>query len=609
MSAASPGVNSLVLYKRRPARVMSVADKLEIELEDGRTQRVRPKDVFLLHPGPLRSLGELDSPAGEVEDAWELLAGSTTRVAELAELVFGEHTPATSWAAWQLVNEGFYFQGTTPEEVRVRSEDELAQERRQREEKAAEAQAWADLLARLKKKQVEPGDADRLKEVEAVALGSMQRSRILRELGLQETPESAHALLLRLGVWDPAVNPYPRRLKLPAIAPDADIPPLGDEQRRDLTHLPTFAIDDEGNQDPDDAISLDGDRLWVHVADVAALAAPDGPLDREARGRGATQYLPEGIIPMLPAPVTEQLGLGLLVESPALSFGIRLQENGEIREMELTTSRVKVRRLSYAEAERHLAEDPFRGMLDLTRRYRARRKANGAAFIDLPEVRIRLVQGDVTIQPLPRFTSRDMITDAMLMAGEAAARFAEEHAIPFPFTTQAPPETSAEPRSMAEMFAYRKQFKRSQVKGRPEPHAGLGLALYAQATSPLRRYQDLLAHQQLRAFLSGDKLLDRETMLERIASTDMLIGSVRQGERLSNRHWTLVHLQRHPDWQGEAVIVDKRDRRARVLIPELGLDGTVPAREDLPLDTVVRVRCTRVSLPEQIANFQITETP
>ncbi len=607
MSSAAPGVNSLVLYKRRPARVMSVSDKLELELEDGKSQRVRPKDVMLLHPGPLISLNQLASPAGEVEEAWELLAGSTTRIAELAELVFGNHTPSTSWAAWQLVDEGLYFHGSTPEEVRVRSLDELERERDERRAKAAAEEAWSSLLERLRQRKLAPGDSDSLREVEAVSLGGMTRSRILRELGLQETPESAHALLLRLGVWDQTINPHPRRLKLPEQAPEADIPALREEERLDLTHLATFAIDDEGNQDPDDAISLEEDRLWVHVADVAALAAPDSSLDREARGRGASLYLPEGIVPMLPVQLTERLGLGLEAVSPALSFGIRLDDHGEIRDVELVTSRVCVRRLSYREAEGQLDDEPFRSILKLTRRYRTRRKQRGAAFLNLPEVKLRLGHGEICIQPLPRYDSREMVTDAMLMAGEAAARFAMDHGIPFPFTSQAPPDTPAEPEGMAAMFTYRKQFKRGQVKSTPAPHAGLGLELYSQATSPLRRYQDLVAHQQLRAFLGGGPVLDNDQVLARVASTDVLMGSVRQGERLSNRHWTLVHLKHHPDWQGDGVVVEKRNRRARVLIPALGLDAQIQAPGDPTLDTVVRLRCTRVNLPELVANFQVIE--
>ena len=90
--------NSLVLYKNRPALVIQVGDKLEITLPDRNTAKVRPKDVIPLHPGPLRSLAELEPQSGEVETAWELTIGETTSLAELAELIYGEYTPATAWA-------------------------------------------------------------------------------------------------------------------------------------------------------------------------------------------------------------------------------------------------------------------------------------------------------------------------------------------------------------------------------------------------------------------------------------------------------------------------------------------------------------------------------
>ena len=61
--------NSLVLYKNRPALVVQAGDKLEIALPDRKTIKVRPKNVTPLHPGPLRSLTELEPQNGEVEDA------------------------------------------------------------------------------------------------------------------------------------------------------------------------------------------------------------------------------------------------------------------------------------------------------------------------------------------------------------------------------------------------------------------------------------------------------------------------------------------------------------------------------------------------------------
>jgi exoribonuclease-2 len=81
--------------------VISTSDKkLDIQTEKGETLNVRPKDVTVLHPGPVRTLRELQAPKGEVTAAWELLAGSTTTLPELAELAYAAYTPSTAWAVW-----------------------------------------------------------------------------------------------------------------------------------------------------------------------------------------------------------------------------------------------------------------------------------------------------------------------------------------------------------------------------------------------------------------------------------------------------------------------------------------------------------------------------
>ena len=117
MAEVTIGPGSLVLYKNRPGCVKSADEKLELALESGKTLSVRPKDVLLLHPGPLHTLDDLQAPAGEVETAWELLAGETTTLPELAELAYGRYTPATAWATWQLLAEGLYFRGTIEEVI------------------------------------------------------------------------------------------------------------------------------------------------------------------------------------------------------------------------------------------------------------------------------------------------------------------------------------------------------------------------------------------------------------------------------------------------------------------------------------------------------------
>ena len=596
--------DSLVLFRNRPARVLHSSDSLEIELENGKTLKVRAKDVAPLHPGPLRSLADLRAEDGDVETAWELLAGGNTTLAELAELVYGAYTPPTAWLAWQLVAEGLYFSGTTVEIV-AHTAEEVARKRAARKARVAAEQAWSEFVERLRTGKLIPEDRRHLAEVEALALGKRTGSRALRELGRTQSPERAHALLCDLGRWDATFNPYPQRLEVNTRAPQAAMPDLPQEARLDLTHLDAYAIDDEGSKDPDDALSWHDNRLWVHVADVAALVPPDSDADLEARARGCNLYLPEGTVPMLPPEATHTLGLGLQAVSPALSFGLEVNAGGGIVKSEMTPSWVRVTRLTYGAVEARLEESPFKELMRLAEVSQARRRAQGAAFIELPELKIQVENGQVSIQPLAPLKSRDLVAEAMLLAGEAAARFALAQRIPLPFTTQATPEAPQAVEGLAGMFALRRTLKRSVQTGEPAPHAGLGLAAYARATSPLRRYLDLVVHQQLRAYLRGDPLLDSQQILERVGAAESVTYNRRQAERLTRRHWTLVYLLAHSDWQGDGIVVEKRGPRTTVLIPALGLEPTLTLRDNPALNTVLPLALTGVSLPDLEAYFRV----
>ena len=598
-------VDSLVLYRSKPARVRAVTDKRELELSGGGTQRVRPKDVMLLHQGPVASLAGLAIPdTGEPESAWELLEGNETNLAELAELIYGDFTPATALGAWEMVAEGVLFAGT-PDAVTVRSRAAVEAERSRVAEAARREAEWTGLIERLRAGECAAADAERLTEVEALADGRADRCRILQALGREETPENAHRLLLRIGHWGPARNPHPYRWSPFLRSAPGEAPGLPEEDRVDLTHLAAFAIDDEGNQDPDDALSWDGERLWVHVADVAAMVRPDDPLDTAARERGSNLDLPETTFTMLPAPVTAALGLGLEEVSPALSFALRIADDGEIREVEMVRSLVKVERLSYEGAEQRMDQEPLGTVAELTARFRSRRLARGAQLIELPEVKIKVDAGVVAVRPLPRTRSREMVTEAMLMTGEATARFAADHAIPFPYSTQPPPQGDVRGRSLASMYAMRRQMQPSQKRAAPEPHAGLGLPMYSQATSPLRRYLDLVLHQQLRAWLAGGELLDREGMMERVAQADYLAGRIRRAERESNLHWKLVYLDQHRNSTWPATVVEDRGRTLTVLVPELALEARIPARRGLKPDDQVELRLREVDLPGLTARFGV----
>ncbi len=596
MNDLKPVTDSLVLYKIRPARVLSVGEKIEIELEGGQTKRVRPKDIEVLHPGPCKRLGDLQSHQGALEETWELLQGMVTDLQELTELIYSDYTPSTAWAAWQLVAEGLYFNGT-PRAISVRSPQVVAQDQAQRNAREEARRSWEEFIRRLQQRAIVETDHERLEEVLRVALGRAEQSRILQALGHEVSRENAHRLLVSLGYWTPEHNPYPARFGVNLADPEFEIPGLPEEARRDLTHLPAYAIDDEDSHDPDDALSIDGDRLWVHVADVAALVPPDSPMDQEARARGSNLYAPERIVPMLPDGVTQVLGLGLNEVSPALSIGFRYQE-GRFVDMEIAPSLVRVQRLSYLQVDAQLETEPFAAMRAITEMFRQHRHARDAASIDLPEVSVRVVEGEVRIRPLPRLRSRNMVTDAMLMAGEAAAGYCREHGIPIPYAGQAAPDQVQNPQTLSAMWAYRRQFKPSKLSLEAMPHFGLGLNLYTRATSPLRRYSDLLVHQQIRAHLRGDQPLDEQEVAARIGLAETGSLAIRRAERLSNTHWKLIWLQRRSGWSGNAVVVENVAKKAVVLIPELALDTRVRVPGDINLDATVVLTAREIDLPD-----------
>ena len=117
--------DSLVVLKgTEPAVVVEAGlDKMEVQLLNKKTKKVRAKDAEAVHPGPVRSweLEELKQPrpadAGKVEAAFETFSGSgdATTAYDLAAAIFGETSPAAAWAAWQVVQEDLYFHGRPAE--------------------------------------------------------------------------------------------------------------------------------------------------------------------------------------------------------------------------------------------------------------------------------------------------------------------------------------------------------------------------------------------------------------------------------------------------------------------------------------------------------------
>ena len=542
---------SLVLYKGRPALVVKTDDKLTIETEDSAQFRVREKDVELVHPGPVAKIPRINPETyrQELEMAWEMLAGAATTVEELAGIVSPASEPAVRLAVHLALENSTLFKAAE-NGIHVYSAEERQElEQKQNKKQSAEADRKA-FLERAKKLALEPGDERFYGEVEAFALGQTSRSKTAEELGIGSDQEKAHAWLLRNKIWSSYINPYPQRARHPLKAPELPLPSPIDAGRGDFTATPSWAIDNAWSHDPDDAIGWDGEAVLIHIADPACFILPGSPLDMEASNRGSTLYLPEGSIPMLPDSFITECGLGMQSTSRTLTFRIFVKENGEIASVTMRPGMATVTRATYESACPLLADTPLKTLAEIAAARKTYREQHGAVIIDKPEVRVHLQEGHPIIDQITPTPATELVREMMILAGEAVARWAFETGLPFPFYCQdAPMERNSFPEGLAGAWARIRTMKAGYVSTSPRAHHGLGIGMYTQVTSPLRRYSDLIAHEQMRAYLAETfgygypKLVSEEAITEQLGRASFQVASLRKAERASDMHWTLVWLQ------------------------------------------------------------------
>ncbi|MDR2151049.1 MAG: RNB domain-containing ribonuclease [Spirochaetaceae bacterium] len=595
---------SLVVYKNKAAVVNETGEKLSITVRGGETISVRDKDLMLLHEGPA-SLAALDTELGaDLQEAWDLLEDETLSLKELAELIFGVWTPVAAWNAYRILRDGLYFTGTI-EAVRRQAQDSVAYEKEKRARKKAEAAERKAFLVRLAEGSVDrERDSKFFQEIEAFALGKSEKSRLLKGAGKPETPVHAHKLLLSTGFWDIRTNPHPARFGIAQDSAAAQVnPPAKQHDRLDLRHLKAFAIDNAWSDDPDDAVSIEGNTIWVHVADPAVSVIPGSPADTEAAGRGATLYAPEGTARMLNPALLPLFALGLAEESPALSFKMTLNTDGSLAATEIFPSIVAVKRLSYAQADESTDPD-IQALFDFAERNQKRRLSDGAVILHFPEIHITVSATALTLETLPSYRSTALVRECMLLAGEGSALWAMQRQLPFPFVSQeAYEQPSLSLPGLAGSYQLRRCMRSRLVSPKPAKHHGLGLSQYAQVTSPLRRYTDLLAHQQIRALLGGKEPLDTETLQIRLGMAEAGTSALIRAERASRLHWTCVYLSDKKDslWQG--VVLEQKSNGCVVYIPALGLETFLITRSKYEPNEQIPLVLQSVKIPELECNF------
>jgi exoribonuclease-2 len=350
----------------------------------------------------------------------------------------------------------------------------------------------------------------------------------------------------------------------------------------------------------------------VHIADVASCVVSDSSLDIYARSRASNLYLPEQVIHMLPTDLTQVCALGLQSTSPALSIGFTL-DSGVLVDIQILHSIIKVENISYQQADDVLSTDTYLQQLQaLANIHQAEREAKGAISLNLPNVEVRFKDEQVQIKAQESSPSRDLVAEMMIMAGHAAAQFAKQNEIAMPYAIQDagdfPPETldNKNHLTLAQSFKATKFFKRSATSTKPLLHYGLGLTPYLRITSPLRRYFDLLAHQQLVAFIANEQPLSQSKVKEIIGITNASMPSVGKTTRASNEHYKCLYLIQNPKWKGCGVVVDVRKNKALILIGELGMMTQIKFKTPPELDESILLKVSSVDLVTRLVEFKQT---
>ncbi|MCE2719994.1 ribonuclease catalytic domain-containing protein [Dolichospermum circinale] len=599
-----------------------------------------------------------------LEVAWELLIedGETVTPDQMANLLFSESAPPQCYAAHCLLSEDKLYFKQKGEAYEPRSAAQVAERKHQIAVESQKAKGQQEFLARVEQAlqgevvEWQRIDRQRLEALEKYATlladvitlkvnyDSLARAcppptsvlETMNMLGRSATPQGAFQLLIDLGWWGPHENLFLRRSSISVQFPHKvlevaqerlDFPSTDlDTNRLDLTHLKVYTIDDESTTEIDDGLSWevlpDGrERLWVHIADPTRLLVPDDELDLEARKRGSTVYLPTGMIPMFP----EVLATGpmSLVQGKvccALSFGVILDQVGSVEDYCIHTGLIKpTYRLTYEDVDEMLqlgvqAEPEIEAIANWAKIRKNWRYGQGAISINMPEAMIKVKDDDINIDILDDSLSRQLVAEMMILAGEVAARYGQTHNIPLPFRGQPQPELPPEeellqlPAGFVRSCAMRRCMPKSEMSITPVRHAGLGLDTYTQATSPIRRYSDLLTHFQLKAHLRGEGLpFSAEQLKEVMMTVSSATQEATMVERQTNRYYALEYLRRHPEevWQVTVLMWLREDSNlALILLEDLGLQLPMSFRRSVSLGENLLVKVSLADPQKDLIHFQ-----
>ncbi|HEX3780863.1 MAG TPA: RNB domain-containing ribonuclease [Pseudonocardiaceae bacterium] len=424
--------------------------------------------------------------------------------------------------------------------------------------------------------------------------------------------------------------------------------------REDATDLPLVTIDPPGAKDLDQALLVlrhgDGYRLHYAIADVGHFVVSGGALDTEARRRGQTLYLPDEVVPLHPALLSEGAASLLPGEvRPSVLWTIDCDAGGEAQAVRVRRAIVRsVAQFDYDTVRQELAagagHPSFALLPEFGRLRRELAVGRGAVELQLPEQRaVADGQGGWRLQLRSRVDVEAWNAELSLLTGMCAAQLMLRAGIGVLRTLPDPePEAMDSLRRRARALGVDWPVGETAARvlagldpRRPEAlafhvdatrllrgagytvvdtatgslpntivHAGLG-APYAHVTAPLRRLVDRFAAEVCLAIAAGDEVPDwaRQALPELpglMASSDLLASRVERTCLAQVEAWVLA------DQVGQvfpAVVLHAEARGGEVFVPQ----PPVVARcvgDSLPEGQQIQVRLVEADAGRRKVGFE-----
>ena len=603
-------------------RVMSEADSsMQIELDSGKRVKVKAANVLLKFekPQPAELIAAAQAFAQEIDLdlAWEFAPENEFSFTDLAREYFEASAGIEKQAAalFCLFEAPHYFRRLgkgnfkkAPEEI-VKAAL-LGIERKK--QVVAQIDTWAAELVneqcpdavreQLYKLLFKPDkNAPEYKAVvEAARLSHKAPLDLLKAAGAISSPYQFH--------WRRFLfENFPKGTGFPALQAPAikDVLPLASVR--------AFSIDDSATTEIDDALSVQGLGsgtvvFGVHIAAPALAFAPDSPLDKLARDRLSTVYMPGHKLTMLPDDIVQAYTLTAGRDCPAVSLYVTMDE----ATLSVTGSETRLERVPIAANLRHdqlddvITEATLTGeapagyefAADLAFAFRLARHLKAGREVvrgkpenfNRPDYNFRLDRQDgdagepqgletVHISTRRRGSPLDLIVaEAMILANSTWGGWIAQCGVPGIYRSQA---------SMAPGVKVR-------MGTRPAPHAGMGVAQYTWATSPLRRYVDLVnqwqiiacARHGMTAALAAPFKPKDVQLFSIISAFDSAYAEYNGFQSAIERYWALQYLTQNDITELSAVAM----KDGLVRADDLPLVFRAIGAEHLPRGARIRVR-------------------